>query len=413
MPLYAPPTQDFLQKTLDAQLLTGVTASATLNNTTGLVNLPGVMIIDRINSNNVETPSAREVIAYSGTSGSTVTTLSRGLAGTTDQDHAVSAIVEFVPDIIWADSIYDALANLVNTTTLAIDSTKITAGVSAASDTAAGKVELATTAETTTGTDATRAVTPDGLHDMTSLSGAAWFLDEDTMTSNSDTKVPSQQSTKAYVDTQIAGISSNTDGWITSSDTWVYASASTFTIAGVDRTTTFTKGTRLKFTNSGTKYAVVVSSSFSTNTTVTIAVNTDYVIANTTISSPYYSYAANPQGYPGFFTFTPTYTGFSADPTMVCTFYVVGNRCTAIYGFSSVGTSNATSLTMTLPFPAVNTQAVTVLGRSYDNGAEQTAGQGTIGTGTPTVLTCYKGASGLAWTGSGNKFWEGQVTYKF
>jgi len=35
--------------------------------------------------------------------------------------------------------------------------------VTAASDTAAGKVELATAAETTTGTDATRAVTPDGL----------------------------------------------------------------------------------------------------------------------------------------------------------------------------------------------------------------------------------------------------------
>lgn len=35
--------------------------------------------------------------------------------------------------------------------------------VTAASDTTAGKVELATTAETNTGTDATRAVTPDGL----------------------------------------------------------------------------------------------------------------------------------------------------------------------------------------------------------------------------------------------------------
>lgn len=125
MPLYAPPTQDFLQKTLDAQLLTGVTASATLNNTTGLANLPGVMIVDRINTNNVETPSAREVIAYTGTSGATVTTLSRGLAGTTDQDHAVGAIVEFTPDIIWADSIYDALANLVDTTTLAVDTTKV------------------------------------------------------------------------------------------------------------------------------------------------------------------------------------------------------------------------------------------------------------------------------------------------
>lgn len=73
----------------------------------------------------------------------------------------------------------------------------------AASDTATGVVELATTAETTTGTDATRAVTPDGLHDMTSLAGAAWFLDEDDFASNSDTKVPSQQSSKAYIDAQI------------------------------------------------------------------------------------------------------------------------------------------------------------------------------------------------------------------
>lgn len=78
--------------------------------------------------------------------------------------------------------------------------------VSAASDTAAGKVELATTAETTTGTDATRAVTPDGLHDMTSVAGAAWVLDEDNMASNSDTKLPTQQSVKAYVDSAVVGL---------------------------------------------------------------------------------------------------------------------------------------------------------------------------------------------------------------
>lgn len=125
MPLYAPTSQDFLQKTLGAQLLTGVTASATLSNTTGVQNLPGVMIVDRINTNEVETPASREVIAFTGTSGSTVTTLTRGLAGTSDQDHAVGAIVEFVPDVVWAQSVYDALANIVNTTTLAVDTTKV------------------------------------------------------------------------------------------------------------------------------------------------------------------------------------------------------------------------------------------------------------------------------------------------
>jgi hypothetical protein len=70
---------------------------------------------------------------------------------------------------------------------------------------ALGIVELATTAETTTGTDAARVVTPDGLHDMTSLSGAAWMLDEDAMGTNSATKVASQQSIKAYVDGATGG----------------------------------------------------------------------------------------------------------------------------------------------------------------------------------------------------------------
>lgn len=75
-----------------------------------------------------------------------------------------------------------------------------------ASTTVKGIVELATTAETTTGTDATRAVTPDGLHDMTSLSGAAWFLDEDDMASDSAVKVPSQQSVKAYAASKLGDI---------------------------------------------------------------------------------------------------------------------------------------------------------------------------------------------------------------
>lgn len=99
----------------------------------------------------------------------------------------------------------------------------------AASDTAAGIVELATTAETTTGTDTTRAVTPDGLHDMTSLAGAAWFLDEDAMTSNSATQVASQQSIKAYVDAAIAALSTppatftSTDQTITAGGTLTIA----------------------------------------------------------------------------------------------------------------------------------------------------------------------------------------------
>tara|TARA_R110000851_G_scaffold109088_3_gene231093 strand:- start:2597 stop:3982 length:1386 start_codon:yes stop_codon:yes gene_type:complete len=80
------------------------------------------------------------------------------------------------------------------------------AGTTAASTSAAGIVELATTGETTTGTATDRAVTPDGLKDMTSLAGAAWFLDEDAMGTNSATKVASQQSVKAYVTSSVAAV---------------------------------------------------------------------------------------------------------------------------------------------------------------------------------------------------------------
>lgn len=113
----APPSQNFLQKTLGGALSTGVTASATLNNTTGIQNLPGVFIVDRVNVQGDETASKRETIGFAGTSGSTVVTLSRGLAGSSDQDHEVGAIVEFAPDVIWAQSIYDALTTLVTAST--------------------------------------------------------------------------------------------------------------------------------------------------------------------------------------------------------------------------------------------------------------------------------------------------------
>lgn len=84
--------------------------------------------------------------------------------------------------------------------------------VAIATATTRGSVEFATTAETETGTDAALSVTPDGLHDMTTLAGAAWFLDEDAMGSDSAVKVASQQSIKAYVAAQVAAVPTLTLG---------------------------------------------------------------------------------------------------------------------------------------------------------------------------------------------------------
>lgn len=61
-----------------------------------------------------------------------------------------------------------------------------------ASTTVEGKVELATDAETITGTDTVRAITPANLTAKIDTDG--------TLAGNSDTRIPSQKAVKTYVD---------------------------------------------------------------------------------------------------------------------------------------------------------------------------------------------------------------------
>jgi hypothetical protein len=113
--LLYPPTQNGLQKTLGSALDAGVTASATLNNTTGIDNKPGVCVVDRIDTTGAAKPASdREYIIYTGTSGATLTGLTRGQGGSTDQDHGVGAIVEFVADVNVFLEIITALATVVD-----------------------------------------------------------------------------------------------------------------------------------------------------------------------------------------------------------------------------------------------------------------------------------------------------------
>lgn len=103
-------------------------------------------------------------------------------------------------------------------------------------------------------------------------------------------------------------VNGNWTGWTGANETWTYASASTFTVSG-DVTAKYSKGTRLKWTQTTVKYGVVVLSSHSGGTTtVTILTNTDYTIANAAISANSYSYMVNPQAYPDYFALAaPTF----------------------------------------------------------------------------------------------------------
>lgn len=81
--------------------------------------------------------------------------------------------------------------------------------------------------------------------------------------------------------------------------TWVYSSATAFTIAGVDARAQFPIGSKLALYQGGTlKYFTVTNTAFSTNTTVTIDGIGLYTLANLPIDKPAFSYVQNPSGFP-------------------------------------------------------------------------------------------------------------------
>jgi hypothetical protein len=95
---------------LGEALSEGTVSSILLSDTTGLQNKKGLFVVDRIDTGGVEkSASVREYVTFDGVSGSTVTGLTRGLGGTTDQDHGVGAVVEFVADVVQQQALIDTL----------------------------------------------------------------------------------------------------------------------------------------------------------------------------------------------------------------------------------------------------------------------------------------------------------------
>lgn len=167
-------------------------------------------------------------------------------------------------------------------------------------------------------------------------------------------------------------------GWIYSTDTLNYASASSVTITGVDRTSVYTKGTKVKFTNNSTTYYGTVSSStFSTNTTINFFANNDYSIANSAITNPFYSYGSNPQGYPTIFNYTPTFTtsgsAFTNAPTasLAC-FWVIGSVIYLEIVYSYNATSGGTGGT-DITVPVAGTTSATITASRWTDGASGAA----------------------------------------
>lgn len=107
--LYRVPTNNALQYTLDSQIAAGATSLTLNQSVAGIVRGPGVLIIDRVDSSGNTTPTKREYFTFTTVSSAVVSGLVGGLAGSTQQVHSAGAIVEFIPDVIWADSLYSVI----------------------------------------------------------------------------------------------------------------------------------------------------------------------------------------------------------------------------------------------------------------------------------------------------------------
>lgn len=202
------------------------------------------------------------------------------------------------------------------------------------------------------------------------------------------------------------------DGWISTSDTWTYASASTFTVSG-DQTTKYSKGTRLMWTQTTVKYGVVVASSYSApNTTVTIAVNTDYTIANAAITANFYSYAANPQGYPDWFAYTPTMTAFTAS-SAYGRFSITGKSVTVSAKITS-STTVSNVIAASLPTQVANSNT-NYYGIAYANdvGSAYQTGICQAATGSTSVQFFGPQSASLHWGQSIPFTWGNTDTLNF
>lgn len=120
--LWKASTSNAFSTTLNGSITSSDT-SIVLTSASGL-QAPGVIVVDRVDSNGVATSTTREYISYTGISTNTLTGASRGLGGSTAQAHSSAAKVEEVLSITHWNDLLTALLN-VFTSAGALDTTKV------------------------------------------------------------------------------------------------------------------------------------------------------------------------------------------------------------------------------------------------------------------------------------------------
>lgn len=206
-------------------------------------------------------------------------------------------------------------------------------------------------------------------------------------------------------------------GWLVG-EAWTYVSATSFSVAS-DVTAKYAKGDKIKLTQTSVKYFYITNvSAFGAGiTTITVNGGSDYTLANAAITSPFYSKTATPNGFPDWFNWTPTLTGYSSDPTSVVNRFRISGREVQVAIRQAVnGTSNATTMSFSLPVTAATITNMVWKGMAglVDNGAQlQTTGIISVASAA-TTANVFRDETATAFTASaGKRLGVGFISYEF
>lgn len=154
------------------------------------------------------------------------------------------------------------------------------------------------------------------------------------------------------------------DGWLQAKDTYSYATATTITVSA-GAVAKYKKGDKLKFNQHGsTKYFYVIGVA---DTLLTVVGNGTIVVEDTAsypISDNYLSHIENPIGFPGYFTWVPTWStdggDFTNNPTVVYAKYRIKGSYLflQLYAICNSTSGGSGRIKVTVPVMPINNNTV-------------------------------------------------------
>lgn len=220
---------------------------------------------------------------------------------------------------------------------------------------------------------------------ITTYTDDAATTDDDrflTSDASGTTKLTPASTLKDYIlsDANIASFT-----WQNGTGTWTYASATTMTVPA-DDAANMSVGTKLKLTQTSVKYFYVVGVS---GTTVTLTGGSSYTLVNAAITTPQYSNASSPPGFPGTLAWTPTWTSVSGGSLNFARFSMNGKSVDFRVKYTLAGAGVSGGIHFSLPVTPsgdyVASDPITGHGTFLDTGVARYEAAVLIGSPTTSV----------------------------